>query len=134
MIRYLTLTEIIQLHNRLIQTTGGSEGIRDQGALESALAQPKMTFGGQELYPSMVEKASALGFSLIMNHAFIDGNKRIGHAAMEIFLILNGWEIQATTDVQEQIILGVAAGEIKRETFTQWLQTNTQVKNKRDND
>ena len=74
--RFLTLKELIELHQRLIERSGGSPGIRDLGLLESALAQPLMTFGGEDLYPTVVEKASALGFSLIKKHPFVDGNKR----------------------------------------------------------
>jgi death-on-curing protein len=96
--RYLTLGEVLELYHRIIRQSGGSQGIRDLGALESALAQPRMTFGNQELYPTVVEKASALGFSLIKNHPFVDGNKRTGHAAMETFLVLNGFEIDASVD------------------------------------
>jgi death-on-curing protein len=87
-----------------------------------------MTFGGEDLYSSVIEKASALGFSLIMNHPFLDGNKRVGHAAMETFLILNGWEINANIDEQENFILGVAEGSINREQFTQWLKNHIQPK------
>lgn len=79
--RYLTLDEVLE-YRRIIQQSGALAGIANQGTLESALAQPRMSFGGEELYPTIVEKASALGFSLIKNHPFIDGNKRIGHAAM----------------------------------------------------
>ena len=71
-----------------------------------------MTFDGKDLYPGIIEKATALCFSLIMGHAFIDGNKRTGHAAMETFLILNGYELDATIDEQESIVLGVVAGGI----------------------
>ncbi len=78
--RYLTLNEVLDLHLHLIERYGGSTGIHDLGALESALAQPRMTFGGEELYPTIVEKAAALGFVLIKNHPFVDGNKRTGHA------------------------------------------------------
>ena len=92
-------------------------GIRDLGALESAVAQPRMTFSGEDLYPTIVEKAASLGFSLLMNHPFLDGNKRIGHAAMETFLTLNGIEISATVDEQEQIILALASSELEREVF-----------------
>lgn len=83
-----------------------------------------MSFGGEELYPTIVEKASILGFSLIKNHPFLDGNKRIGHAAMETFLILNGYEIQASIDEQEKVILQVASGEIARNEFTDWLRAH----------
>ena len=82
--RFLSLSEVFDLHRRLIDQTGGAFGVRDLGALESALAQPRMTFSGQDLYPSLAEKAAALCFSLIQNHPFVDGNKRVGHAATEI--------------------------------------------------
>lgn len=128
MIRYLNLDQVLHLHFLIIQTSGGTQGIRDQGLLKSAIAQPQMTFGGEDLYSSVIEKASALGFSLIMNHPFLDGNKRVGHAAMETFLILNGWEINANIDEQENFILGVAEGSINREQFTQWLKNHIQPK------
>ena len=122
--RYLTLDEVLELYRRIIEQSGGSPGIRDVGALESAVAQPRMTFGGYDLYPSLVEKASALGFSLINNHPFVDGNKRLGHAAIETFLVLNGLEINATIDEQEMTILAVAAGQMMRESFTEWLRSH----------
>ena len=84
--RYLSLNEVLELYRRIIQQSGGLLGIRDLGGLESAVAQPRMTFGNQELYSTVIEKAAALAFSLIQNHPFVDGNKRTGHAAMETFL------------------------------------------------
>lgn len=125
MTRYLTLSEVLELHALLIQRSGGREEIRDMGSLESAISQPQMKFGGEDLYPSTIEKASALGFSLILNHPFLDGNKRTAHSAMETFLILNGWEIKATVDEQENMILGIASGTISRESFTEWLKEYT---------
>jgi len=122
--RYLTLREILALYHRVIDQSGGSRGIRDLGAVESALAQPQMTFGGADLYPTIAEKAAVLGFSLIMNHPFIDGNKRAGHAAMEVFMMLNGYEIEASVEEQERVILQVASGEIGREAFTHWLRAH----------
>jgi death-on-curing protein len=119
--RYLTLNDVLELYRQVMDQSGGSVGIRDMGALESALAQPRMTFGG-ELYPTLAEKAAALGFSLIMNHPFVDGNKRTGHAAIETFLVLNGYEIEATVDEQEGIILQVASGKLGRNEFTNWLR------------
>jgi len=124
--RYLTLDEVLELHRLVLEQTGGAPGVRDLGALESALAQPHMTFGGEELYPGVVEKASALAFSLVKNHPFVDGNKRVGHAAMETFLVLNGWELAAGVDEQEQVILGVAAGTLKRDEFTAWVRSHLQ--------
>ncbi len=120
--RYLTLNQVLELYRQVMLHSGGATGVLDLGALESALAQPRLTFGGQELYPSIVEKAAALGFSLIKNHPFLDGNKRIGHAALEVFLVLNGYEIDAAVDEQERVILKVAAGQMEREAFVSWLQ------------
>jgi death-on-curing protein len=122
--RYLTLKEILDLHRMVLAQSGGAEGIQDQGRLESSLAQPALTFAGQDLYPTLVEKAAVLCFSLVMNHAFVDGNKRIGHFAMEVFLRLNGKEVDAPVDEQEQVILRLAAGELKREEFTEWLHSH----------
>ena len=121
--RYLTLNEVLTLHDRLIAQTGGSFGVRDIGRLESSLAQPRMTFDGVELYPTLVEKAATLGFSIIQNHPFLDGNKRTGHAAMEIFLFLNGFEIRSSTDEQEKVVLQVASGKMSREQFSGWVNS-----------
>jgi len=120
--RYLTLIEVLELHRRISEQSGGASGIRDIGLLESAIAQPRMTFGGEELYPSLCVKSAALGFSILMNHPFVDGNKRTGHAAAETFLILNGMEINASVDEQERIVLAIASGELGREAFVEWLQ------------
>ena len=122
MIRLLTLEQVLLLHKRIIEQSGGSTGIRNQGLLESALAQPCVSYAGQELYPSLIEKVTALGFSLINNHPFVDGNKRIGHAAIEVTLLMNGYEIQADVDTQEAVILAVAASKMNRESFLEWLQ------------
>ncbi|HEX2164019.1 MAG TPA: type II toxin-antitoxin system death-on-curing family toxin [Thermoanaerobaculia bacterium] len=122
MMRYLSLAEVTELHRLVIETSGGSHGIRDLGALESALAQRRMSFGGEDLYPTVVEKAAALGFSLVQNHPFLDGNKRVGHAAVETFLVLNGFEIAAATDEQEQLMLALAAGDLDRSSFLDWLR------------
>ena len=123
--RFLTLIEVLELHRRVIKQSGGTSGIRDLGLLESAIAQPQMTFGGEELYPSLIEKSVALGFSMIMNHPFVDGNKRTGHASMETFLFLNGMEINTSVDKQERVVLAITSGELKREEFVEWLQQVT---------
>jgi death on curing protein len=88
------------------------------------LAQPRMTFGGQELYPTLVEKAAALGFSLIKNHPFVDGNKRTGHAVMELFLTLNDQTLTAGVDEQVDIVVQVASGKISREGLVDWLRAH----------
>jgi death-on-curing protein len=121
MTRYLSSDELLILHRQIIAQTGGHAGLRDMGAIEAASAQPRMTFAGNDLYPSIAQKAAALGFSLIANHPFVDGNKRIGHAAMETFLLLNGYEIAAPIEEQELLILAVAAGTCEREFLAHWL-------------
>ncbi len=126
MIRHFTISEILDLHARIMARTGGSEGLRDLGALESALAQPHMTFAEQDLYPTLADKAAALAFSLVLNHPFIDGNKRTGHAVMEVFLFLNGREVNATIEEQERTFRQLAAGRVNRESFAIWLRDHIQ--------
>lgn len=121
--RWLSLAEDLILHCRIIEQSGGSGGLRDLGLLEAALAQPRQTFGGIDLYPSLAEKAGCLGFSLIQNHPFIDGNKRIGHAAMETTLILNGYELTASVEESEATILAVASGGWVRQRFSNWVSS-----------
>lgn len=114
-----------ELHRAIVERTGGAPGIRDLAALQSALAQPKATFGGADLHSGVVEKAAALCFSLVANHPFLDGNKRVGHAAMETFLVLNGFEIDASVDDQERMMLALAAGQVSRAELTGWLERHT---------
>ena len=125
--RWLSLAEVLELHRRLIEQTGGMPGLRDLGLLESSLAQPHQSFGGVDLYPGLNAKAAALGFSLIQNHPFVDGNKRIGHAAMETTLVLNGVELIATINAAEAVVLAVASGELDREAFSRWVADNQQT-------
>lgn len=122
--RSLTVEQIVYLHRAIIQSTGGSLGIRDEAAIDSAVAQPRMSFGGSDLYPTPASKAAALSHSLISGHPFIDGNKRVGHAALETILILNGSEISASVDEQERVILAVAAGELSRDDFIAWVESH----------
>ena len=123
----LTVAEVIELHEMVVAQSGGGMGIREMGemgGLESAVAQPQVTFGGIDLYPTLEDKAASLAFSLVMNHPFVDGNKRIGHAAMETFLMLNGHEIDAGIDEQEDVFLKLAAGAFKQEVFTAWVTSH----------
>ena len=126
--RHLTLGEVVELHRRLLLASGGAAGIRDIRLLESALAQPAATFDGADLHPTLVDKAAALGFSLVANHPFVDGNKRIGHAAMEVFLVLNGCEIQASVDDQEHLMLAVASDALDRQQLASWLNQHVAKK------
>lgn len=102
--------------------TGGLAGLRDVGALEASVMQPQQTFEGKPLYSSLIDKAAALCYSLVLNHPFIDGNKRIAHAAMEAFLMLNGCEIHASVEEQEQLMLNLANGRVSREELITWLE------------
>jgi death on curing protein len=125
-VRLLSVDEVMELYARIIEQSGGSSGLRDLPALESCVGQPLQTFERQELYPSVVAKAAALAFFLVRNHPFVDGNKRIGHAALEVTLFLNGFEINASVDEQEQIMLALAASKLSREEFTTWVSQHLQ--------
>lgn len=126
--QYLTLEEVIVLHRMIIDQSGGGAGIRDLGMLESALAQPQMTFGPGELYSTIEEKAAAICYSLVMNHPFVDGNKRIGHAVAEVFLVLNGYELESDVDTSEEIILQLASGELSRDDLLKWIREHISPK------
>ena len=119
--RYLSLAEVLDLHRLVIAQAGGAEPVLDLRGIESAVAQPRATFEGRDLYPSLAEKAAALCHSLILNHPFLDGNKRVGHAAMETFLMLNGHEIRASVEESERLFLELASGHVTREQLAQWV-------------
>jgi death on curing protein len=121
-VRHLSLSEVLELHRRIVAASRGATGVRDLAGLESAVAQPRMTFGGHDLYPDLPDKAAALGFSLIRNHPFVDGNKRVGHAAVEALLMLNGFELVSSVDEAQQMVLGLAGGAIEREAWTAWIR------------
>jgi death-on-curing protein len=120
--RYLTLGEVLELHRRIILRWGGAAGVLDLRALESAVAQPRLAFGGSDLYPGVAAKAAALCFSLTRNHPFLDGNEPVSHAAMETFLVLNGYEIDASVEEQKQVILRVASGDLSRDSLIEWVK------------
>mgnify|MGYP000910536001 FL=1 len=117
----LTKAQIINMHRLLIQETGGSEGIKDQDLLDSALNAPFQTFDGEDLYKTIQAKAAKLGFFLINNHPFIDGNKRIGILAMLTFLETNGIEITCTDDELINLGLGIADGSINSKDLLGWI-------------
>lgn len=127
MTRFFTLAEIIRLQQWIIQTTGGKSGVLDLRAIDSAVAQPQMTFGGANFYPTVTDKAAALGFSLIKNHGFDDGNKRIGYMAVRMFLRMNKHDLTGTVDEKAAVIFALAASEIGREEFTEWVRAHTKA-------
>ncbi len=124
--KHLSIEQVLTLHRLIVEQSGGSHGLRDRGALESARAQPQMSFGETELYATPAEKAAAPGFSLINNHPFVDGNKRIGLAAAVAFLRANGLDLSGSTDELESVVLAVAGSEMSREAWTQWVRDHIQ--------
>ena len=117
----ISIEEVGEIHKILIETFGGSHGIRDIGSLDSALARPFQTFGDNDLYPTPVHKAAALIESILINHPFIDGNKRAGYVLMRIFLISNGLDINATQEDKYSFVIDIASGKTKFEEITEWL-------------
>ena len=117
----LTKEQIIFLHTQLIASTGGSDGIRDNGLLESAIASPFQIFDNEEAFPTTLQKAARLCYGLVKNHAFVDGNKRIGAHAMLVFLELNKIELDYTHQDLSETILKVAAGEYGFEDLLRWV-------------
>ena len=114
--------KVLLLHQLIAQETGGSIGVRDIGLLESALNNAYATFDGEELYKSKEEKAASLGYSLISNHAFVDGNKRIGMYVMLTFLAVNGIEIECTNEDVVTVGLGIACSEIGYDELLEWIK------------
>jgi death-on-curing protein len=123
-VEYLTVNEVLLLHARLIQRTGGGRGLRDAGLLESAVARPLATFDGADLYPDLWTKAAALMHWLALNHPFVDGNKRIALTATGLFLELNGYRLSATNEQAVEFALRVIAGELDVGAIAVWLRTH----------
>lgn len=117
----LTKQQIVNIHSSLISATGGLDGVRDDGLLESAINAPFQTFSGEELYHTLMQKAARLGYSLVNNHPFIDGNKRIGIHIMLVFLALNGIEIECTQEELITLGLSLADGSMKFDELFDWL-------------
>ena len=117
----LSERQVLQMHEQLLEQTGGMPGVRDEGLLQSALEAPFQSFGGEDVYPSVQQKAARLGYGLIKNHPFLDGNKRIGTHVMLVFLWINGVELDYTQQELEDIILSVAASKAGNAELLQWL-------------
>ena len=123
----ITIKNILRLHELSIITYGGSQRIRDQGLMESAIARPYQTFGGEDLYPTVFEKAAALTESIIINHPFIDGNKRTGLLAMLVILEIGNFKISASNDDTYSFTIQISTGEIKFKEIVIWLKNNTEA-------
>ena len=118
----LDLEEALAIHELQISVFGGSLGLRDQGLLEAALSRPLQTFDGSELYPSLEEKAAALLESIVVNHPFFDGNKRLGYVLMRLVLMEAGKDIKASQEEKFEMVIGVAKGELKAADIAIWLR------------
>ena len=121
----LSLTQIRDLHGRLVDRFGGARGERDRGALEAALARPPMTFGGEDLYADVPAKAAALMHSLVVNHPFVDGNKRVGALALELFLFANEHDLAASDGDLEIVTMALARGEIEAAELAIWVRLHS---------
>ena len=118
----LPYKEVLQMHQLLVLTTGGVVGVREKGLLESALEAPFAGFDGREFYPTIEEKAARLGWTLVANHAFVDGNKRIGMYVMLTFLEVNGIHMDCTNEDVSTVGLGVASGDMDYEALLSWVK------------
>ncbi len=127
-ILFVAVEDVIRLHDQSIKRHGGSYGIRDAGLLESAVYMPNQTFGGVYLHPTLGAKAAAYLFHLCQNHAFIDGNKRVGLLACETFLRWNGYELTLTDDEAEEMVLRVAEGVLSKEALTALIESSLRLK------
>lgn len=123
---WLSREQVIYLHSELIKCTGGLDGVRDEGALQSALVAPMQTYDSKELFPSVIDKASRLACGLTQFHPFIDGNKRIGAHAMLVILMLNGITLSYTQQELSSVFLQLAAGEIDYEELRNWVRAHVQ--------
>ncbi len=112
---FLDQASVLRIHDRQIRKYGGTPGVRDDGLLESALAQPQATFGGELLHPTIDQQAAAYLYHLAMNHPFLDGNKRTAFAVMEAFLRLNGYQLNLSDDQAYQLVLNVVQRTVSKE-------------------
>jgi death-on-curing protein len=121
----ITVAQVLKIHAFAIEKFGGANGVRDTGSLESALARPFQTFGGTKLYTTIFEKAAAIGESIIMNHPFIDGNKRTGYLLMEALLRYEGFKITANDITLYNFVINISTGTMPFNNIVEWLKENT---------
>lgn len=123
--KYLGRQQAIWIYRRVLEETGGSAGIRDEGLFQSALARPQASFGGNDLYPTLFEKAAALAESLTRNHPFVDGNKRMALACMRVMLRLNGYQVTASEEAKVILIHRIAAREVTVQDVAEWIKKHS---------
>lgn len=125
----ITLNQVEQIHKILIDQFGGSHGVRDYGTLSSALSRPYSTFDGNELYPTAIQKAAALIESILINHPFVDGNKRTGYVLMRLLLIEHSLDINATQDEKYQFVIRIASSKSNFNDIIYWLEHHIKKNN-----
>lgn len=121
---WVSAEDVILIHSRVIQSSGGLDGLRDSAGLEAAIAAPMQTFDGQELYPSYIEKIARLGFGLASNHAFVDGNKRIGAMMTQLLLKWNGYDLALHSGELADMFIAIADGTAKEKDLLDWLSAH----------
>lgn len=121
---WVTAEDVILLHSRVIAATGGIDGLRDPSGLEAAVAAPLQSFGGQELFPTDVEKIARLGYGLAANHAFLDGNKRIGALMTQLLLKWNGYSLHLLPGELADMFIAIAAGEAQEQKLLDWIRAH----------
>lgn len=119
---WITADDVIQIHSRVIQRSGGMDGLRDRASLEAAISAPMQSFGGQDLYPTTVEKIARLGYGLASNHAFVDGNKRIGAMMTQLLLRWNGFQMSLRSGELADVFIAIADGSAEESDLLAWIQ------------
>ena len=127
--KYLYPKQLIYFAQRIIEESGGTAGLRDEGLLESAVYRPQATFGGQDLYPDLFTKVAVLGHSIIKNHPFVDGNKRVGFEAMRLMLRLNGYDLRASIEEKFKFVIEIAEGKLNERALAEWLKKKSKPAN-----
>jgi death-on-curing protein len=122
---FLSKRLVLAIHRDQINSFGGTHGLRDEGLLESALEQPKVTYGGELLHPTLFEQAAAYLLHLAQNHPFVDGNKRVAFAAMDVFLRINGVQLELSDAQAYRLVVGAASGKTTKEQIADLLRENT---------
>ena len=124
---WITAEDVIQIHSRVIQGSGGMDGLRDRDGLEAAISTPMQSFDGQVLYPSDLEKIARLGYGLASNHAFVDGNKRIGAMMVQLLLKWNGYHLVLHSGELADMFIAIADGSAKEEHLLTWVRNHLEV-------
>lgn len=123
---WVTADDVITIHSRIIQATGGIDGLRDLPGLEAAIAAPLQSFGGEDLFPTNVEKITRLGYGLASNHAFLDGNKRIGAMVVQLLLKWNGYRLQLEQGELADMFIAIADGTKDGDDLLQWIRAHVE--------